>query len=100
MLFEIVAGAVGGNPLLGSAAEQLVDGHAERVAHQIPHGKVDPADGVDGNAVTAVRHAGAPKDIPVALDIEGIFSEEQFGKVLCHNLTAPRAPCSVAFDAF
>src|ERR1035441_4267559 len=40
VLLHVVAGAVSRDSRLGFAAQQLVDRHAERLADQVPQGKV------------------------------------------------------------
>ena len=43
VLLDVIAGAVGGNARFGLASRQLVDGHTQGVAHQVPKRQIDAA---------------------------------------------------------
>ena len=100
VLLDVVARAVGRNPVLRLAAEQFVDRHPERVADQVPQRQIDAADRVHRDAHAAVVHGGAPHDVPQPLDIERVFAEQQFRQVAFHHDAADRSAAAVALDAF
>ena len=61
--------------LAGGAAEEGVDGHAERFALDVPEGELDTGDGFGGDA--AGRLAGEAVHVPVAgLDGERVAAEQ------------------------
>lgn len=83
------------------AAEQLVDGHAERLALDVPEGDVDGGDGgVDG---LALEVAEPVHHVPVVLDIEGPLADQILGEALDGSAgggdVSPVASLAVADDA-
>lgn len=100
VLLDVVSGAVSGNASLGFASDELVNGHAERVAHEVPQGQIHAADRAGPDPRAVVIHAGSPEGVPEPFDVEGIFPDQQLRKMLLHQRTAPRAARAITGDAF
>jgi len=73
---EVVAGRIAELPLLLGAADQAVDGLAQKLALGIPERQVDGADGVGCEADRAVGLCHAEHHIGQSLDCEPVFADE------------------------
>ena len=76
---------VGAQVVPALAAQQLVDGHVEELALDIPQGDVDGADaGEDHRAAILTPEGALIKFIPDDLVVQGVHANNQRGKVLDH----------------
>ncbi|MGD1072751.1 MAG: hypothetical protein ABSB15_21735 [Bryobacteraceae bacterium] len=99
MLVDIVSRAIGRNARFGFAADQLIHRSVQGFAHDVPKRQIHAADGVHADPGAVVAHAGAPENIPVPLDIEGIFPHQQLSEVLFDQRPAARPARPIAFDS-
>src|SRR5439155_17502411 len=67
---------VGLDPVAVVAAQQARHGLAERLAHEIPQGDVQAADGVLDRAAAAVPEGVLPQLLADALRLEDCFAQE------------------------
>ena len=74
------AGVVGGDAVVGEAAEQLPDRRAERLAEDVPERGIDRGDRphLDAGA-TPARRALRVEAVPVPLDLAGVLAQEHRG---------------------
>ena len=100
MLLDVIAGAVGGNPRLGLAAEQFVNRHVQRLAGDVPQRQIHCADGIDHQAHLPVRDRRPIHDVPQPLDVQRILIHEELGQMLLDHIPGARAPLAVSFECF
>ena len=67
--------SVGAQPLVHLAAQQLIDGLVERLAHDVPAGHLEPAEHAHQGDVGPQRITTAVDIAPQGLDPEGIGAE-------------------------
>src|ERR1017187_3416825 len=72
----VEAAGVHGDLPLGAAAEQLEDGLFGGLAHEVPEGDIDRADGRHADALAAERHGLAVHVLPEEFGIEGVFAHD------------------------
>ena len=84
---------------LVSPPQQFPDRLAQRLADNVPQRIVEAGDGVHGDALLAIGFSGAPVDVPVALDVEGIAPDHQLRQMAHHDRPAARPAIAIAGDA-
>ena len=72
---------VADNLVTDQAAQQIVDGHIERLALNVPQGDVDGRHG-RGEDTLRREEATAEEDLPDVLNPEGIHADQDIAKIL------------------
>jgi hypothetical protein len=75
-VLDVVARAVAGDTIAGTATEQFVGGRFEGLADDVPQGVVHRADRVYDEPFSAVVQRAPPHDVPQALDLKRVLADE------------------------